>query len=82
MDFTWIAKMLSGTVTRGVLWAIAGVAAYLTIKGIVVPDVNADKVQEVVQGILLFILPIVASWWSHRKDKTLLVTPPPPTTPL
>lgn len=68
----WISKASAGTITRGVLWAIGGISAYLTIKGFIVPDVDTTKVQEIVQIILTIALPILASKWSKQKDVKLL----------
>ena len=77
MDSTWLVKMLSGTITRGVLWAIAGVCAYLSAKGIEAKAPDEATIAPAVTGIVAFVLPILASWWSQRKDKRLLNTQPP-----
>ena len=71
MDTTWIASKLAGTVTRGVMWALAAFCAYLSTKGISATTPDSSAVQNTVTGILTFALPIIASWWSMRNQKTL-----------
>ena len=77
MNSEWVVKALSGTVTRGVLWAIAGICAYLSAKGIEAKSPDEAAIAPAVTGIVAFVLPILASWWSQRKDKRLLTTDPP-----
>jgi hypothetical protein len=77
MNTTWLAKILSGTATRGLMWAIAGVCVYLRAKGITAETPAESSIQPVVESVLIFVLPILASLWSLRKDKTLLATEPP-----
>ena len=73
----WISKATAGTIARGVLWAIAGVSAWLTLKGFVVPEADQSKVLEIVQAVLAIGLPILASRWSKKKDVKLLAIEPP-----
>jgi len=77
MEKTWIVKILSGTVARGIMWAIAGICAYLSAKGIAAEAPDPEAVTAGVAGVVAFVLPIVASWWSSRKDRKLLATEPP-----
>lgn len=77
MDSTWFNKALAGTVTRGVMWGLGILCAYLAAKGITVLPPEAASVEPVVAGALAFVLPILAALWSRRKDKALLMTAPP-----
>lgn len=74
MDSVWVAKLLGGTITRGVMWALAGLCAYLAAKGIYAEVPEADNVAPVIEGVLAFVLPILASLWSARKNTKLLET--------
>jgi sigma54-dependent transcription regulator len=79
VDNSWVVKLLSGTVVRGIMWALAGVCAYLSARGIQADTPDASKITPVVEGILTFVLPIIASLWSKKKDAKLLGTEPPST---
>ena len=76
MDTAFV-KALAGTLTRGVMWLIAGLLAYLSAKGIQTDAPDASSVEPVIEGILAFALPIIAALWSKRKDAKLLATEPP-----
>lgn len=77
MDTAWVVKLLSGTVVRGLMWALAGLTVYLLGKGIVAPTPDQSVVESVVTGVLTIALPILAAIWSQKKDKALLFTEPP-----
>jgi hypothetical protein len=77
LSSTWVMKLLTGTITRGVMWALAGLCGYLTAKGIQTPAADQSAVTQVVTAALAVLLPIVASLWSTKKDATLLATEPP-----
>lgn len=77
MDNDTVVKMLSGTVVRGVMWMLGLLCGYLTAKGIQAPAVDQAVVTNLVTGALTVALPVLASWWSSRKDKALLMTKPP-----
>ena len=72
MDTATIAKMLAGTVTRGVLWIFAFVAAKVGIESI--SQATAEAIGYFVASAIVTGLAMV---WSAWKNKKLLNTPAP-----
>lgn len=76
MDPTWVASLLAGRVTRIVMCGVAGVCAYLTGQGILVPTPDQSVVQPIVTALLTAALVVASAWWSKKKDAMLATTNP------
>ena len=72
MDKAFAAKLLGGTVTRGVLWVAAWLATTYGIEQ-TIDEPTAANIGIFVAGIAVAAF---SAWWSARKDKKLLTTDP------
>jgi len=63
-------KLLSGTISRGFLWAVGGLCQALGV-GFVQAE-NAEWAQGAAIFIVGTLFEVVAGWWSRGKDQKLI----------
>jgi uncharacterized membrane protein len=72
VDKKEIAKLLGGTIARGLLWAAAALAAKVGVE-----TIGEDVATGLGNFIGAVVVALVAAWWSKRKDAKLLTAEPP-----